>query len=177
MLSFSVIAAIDNKNGIGINNDIPWHLSEDLKHFKKVTSTTTSASTKNIVIMGRKTWDSLPEKYKPLPNRINFVLSRQKSLQLPAKTHLFSNLNEALEKYSDLKTKQQADQCFIIGGAQIYKTSIKHPSCNKLFITHIQHNFKCNCFFPEFTQDFKQTKKSKLFEEKDLKFYFSEYDK
>jgi len=73
---FSLVVAATQRGGIGLNNSIPWKLSTDMKFFKKVTSTTTDASKLNAVIMGRKTWDSIPQKFRPLPGRLNIVLTR-----------------------------------------------------------------------------------------------------
>ena len=81
-LPLHIIAAIDKNNGLGINNTIPWHLSADLKYFKKITTEVTAANKQNAVIMGRKTWDSIPDKYKPLPERLNIVLTRNQNIQL-----------------------------------------------------------------------------------------------
>ena len=76
-MNFNLIVATDLNGGIGKNNQIPWHYKEDMQYFKSVTTDTSSINKINAVIMGRNTWDSLPEKYKPLPNRINVILSRQ----------------------------------------------------------------------------------------------------
>ena len=87
MKKFEIIIALNEKNGIGLNNQIPWKCPEDLKFFKEMTNN-------NIVIMGRKTWESLPN--KPLKNRINIVLSRNKIENLPENTYHFDNLEKAL---------------------------------------------------------------------------------
>ena len=75
MKPFSIVVAIDSQHGIGKNNDLPWHLPADLKHFKFIT-TNSAVGKRNVVVMGRKTWDSIPEKFRPLPNRTNVVLSK-----------------------------------------------------------------------------------------------------
>lgn len=86
---FKIIVAFDSKRGIGLNNQIPWKLSDDLKHFKEITTKVPKDSYYkyiNMVVMGRKTWDSLPPQYKPLPNRLNVILSNNPNFKAETKT-------------------------------------------------------------------------------------------
>ena len=78
MKNFSIIVAIDDKNWIWKNNDLAWRISADLKNFKKITTNSENWK-KNAVVMWRKTWESIPEKFKPLPDRKNFILSSKKN--------------------------------------------------------------------------------------------------
>ena len=82
-IPFSLIVAMDSQNGIGKNGQLPWHLPADLKHFKEITCTVRDPKKQNVVLMGRKTWDSIPEKFRPLPGRINVVLTRHPDLKFP----------------------------------------------------------------------------------------------
>jgi dihydrofolate reductase len=131
----SAIVAVEQNQGIGFNGSMPWpHLKADMQWFKKIT-------TNNVVIMGSNTWKSL--NYKPLPNRINVVLSR---------THDYSGDNAADRTFSDPNnalTFCQADypdkEIFIIGGGKIYDFYL--PYIDKFYITEIQDNFECDTFF------------------------------
>jgi len=117
-MEIHLIWAQDSNGGIGKNGKLPWHISEDLKNFKKITNNST-------IIMGRKTWDSLP--LKPLPNRRNIVLSRTSQNQV-----------ETYNSYKDCMTKLKKDnvkKIFIIGGRSIYKLFFN--SANFLHITKI----------------------------------------
>lgn len=144
-MDFSIIAAMDQARGIGKNNDLPWHLSEDLKHFAKTT-------TGGTVIMGRRTWESIPDKYRPFKNRLNIVLSSQK-LDLPEGVLLANSLDQALELAQN--------QAFVIGGATLFKEAIQHSNCKKLILSHINHTFDCDAFFPEIPTQFQKQSESK----------------
>jgi dihydrofolate reductase/thymidylate synthase len=147
---FSLIAAVDNNYGISKDGKTPWKCLEDLKHFKKLTKG-------NIVIMCRETWESLPDKYKPLPDRINVVIS--KSLYLKGKDDLnidkkssphiifeTPNMCVAFFNEKDIKKKYQNIKKFIIGGASMYTMFLKHNLIYDLHITILEHNFKCTQF-------------------------------
>jgi len=129
--NISIIVAIGKNNEIGYKNDLLWRISDDLKRFKRFT-------TDNIVIMGRKTFESLPK--GALPNRINIVITRDKNLQY--KNCIMANSIEDAIAKSD-KTKE----LFIIGGEQIYKMAF--PFCNKLYLTKVDEEFTADVFFPE----------------------------
>jgi len=94
MKSFSIVVAVDSEFGIGKVGTLPWHLPADMKHFKTVT---THNASDNVVIMGRKTWDSIPEKFRPLSQRLNIVISRQEDLILPQGVLLAQCLEHALD--------------------------------------------------------------------------------
>lgn len=119
-MTISAIVATDVNGLIGKGNTLPWHLPSDLKYFKEVTSGKT-------VIMGRKTFESLG---RPLPNRKNVVISRTKIQDDRVQT--YSTLESALADNPD---------CFIIGGAQIYKYALEQDLIDELYVTIIEHDF------------------------------------
>ena len=136
MVSLNLIVAIDSKNGIGKDNDIPWYIPNDLKYFKKITTTTSSPDKKNVVIMGRKTWDSIPDKYKPLPNRYNFILTRNEELlsknttetETENTTEYHKSLSKAIKRAFLLKRDDNlVDKIFIIGGQTLYEKIMEIP--------------------------------------------------
>ena len=129
----SLIAAISENNCIGKDNALLWNIREDMKHFKDVTSG-------NIVLMGRNTWESIPEKFRPLPNRKNIVITRDMNYEVPEGVEIYSSIDEALEKYKN-------ENVFIIGGASIYKQTIE--IADQLFITEVHQVFEGDAFFPE----------------------------
>ena len=115
----SAIVAVDYNWGIGFNGDLLEHIPEDLKYFKQLT-------TGNTVIMGRKTWDSLPN--KPLPNRTNIVITNNTNMEGQAE---FMNLTDAMLYFIYNKN----DDIFIIGGGKIYEELL--PMCNRVYVTKI----------------------------------------
>lgn len=127
----SIIVAIANNMAIGNNNDLLCHLSDDLKHFKALTSG-------HPVIMGRKTFDSLPK--KPLPNRQNIVLTSDTAFGSPG-VDVVHSIDEALSLIS------ANNETFIMGGATIYRQFLPHV--DKLYITWIKKDFEADTFFPE----------------------------
>jgi len=129
----SLIAAISENNCIGKDNSLPWNIPEDMKHFKDIT-------TGHIVLMGRNTWESIPEKFRPLPNRKNIVITRDIKYMVPEGVEVYSSIDEALEKYKN-------ENVFIIGGASIYKQTI--DQADKLYITEVHQQVDGDAFFPE----------------------------
>ena len=128
----SIIVAVDQNNAIGLNNRLLCHLPNDLKNFKRITSGSP-------VIMGRRTYESLP--VKPLPNRHNIVISKSSIEPLPAGCTQVRSIEEACKLSCD------AVECFVIGGAQIYKLML--PLAHKLYITRIHHSFDADTWFPK----------------------------
>ncbi len=128
----SLIAGISQNNCIGHNGQLPWHIPEDLKHFREVTAGKT-------VLMGRKTWESLPEKFRPLPNRTNLIITRQTDYSVPAGVEIYTTIEEAVTKHPE--------EVIVIGGAEIYKQTI--DQADRLYITHINQTVTGDAFFPE----------------------------
>ncbi|MCF6365014.1 MAG: dihydrofolate reductase [Bacteroidales bacterium] len=161
-MTISIIAAIAENNVIGKDNDLIWHISEDLKRFKKLTSG-------HSIIMGRKTYESLP--FKPLPNRKNIVISSQKNLILEGAV-VVQSPEEAV------KICEGEKEVFICGGATIYNHFIN--IANKMYITKVHHKFDGDTFFPEYTENdwrIESQSKKKYDKKSDLYFSFIDYIK
>ena len=136
----ALIVAMDNERGIGKNNDLMWHLPADMKFFKETTSG-------HIVVTGRKNYDSIPERFRPLPNRENAVLTRNADYEAPGAL-VFSSLDDCLKHY-----KNETERIvFIIGGGQIYKEAMDSGVIDEMFITHVNHVYGAETFFPAFDE-------------------------
>ncbi|MFN6961104.1 MAG: dihydrofolate reductase [Rhodocyclaceae bacterium] len=127
-----IVAAVARNGVIGKNDTLPWHLPEDLKHFKALT-------TGHAVVMGRKTWESLPEKFRPLPQRQNFVVTRNPHYVAPGATVLHS-----LDEVRRIGAGDTA--LFVIGGAELYRQLL--PWADRLELTEIDAAFDGDAFFP-----------------------------
>jgi dihydrofolate reductase len=133
-----LIAAIGKNNELGKNNDLMWRLKSDMDFFKSTTSG-------HWVIMGRKSWESLPARFRPLPNRVNCVVTRNSDFQAEG-AHLFASLHAAIEKARE----KGAKKVFIIGGAQIYAECLKSNLIDEMYLTHVAGAFsEADVFFPE----------------------------
>ncbi len=130
--NLTIIGAAAENNAIGKNNKLIWHLSDDLKHFKNLTSG-------HHIIMGRKTFESFP---KPLPNRTHVVITNQKDYKVPDGVIVVNSLEDAIN------ASRSDQQPFIIGGGEIYKQSIN--LANRIELTRVHHTFNdADAFFPE----------------------------
>ena len=126
--------------------------------------------------MGRKTWDSLPPAYRPLKDRHNLVLSRQ-NLNLPTDVTLRQDFNTLMQDLPSLQKKHAIESTFIIGGEALYRLGIQHPSCQTLYLTHLQDTFDCDTFFPEIPDAFREANRSKNQTENSVSFWFSRWDR
>lgn len=149
------IVAVCPDLGIGNNGNLPWHpvrLANEFKHFRKMTSTPSETGRQNVVIMGRKTWFSIPEKNRPLNNRINIVLSRELKVP-PAGAHFLAPDFSSALRLVDSQLKEQADQVWVIGGSSLYKELMESRGTRRLFVTRILKQFECDTFLPEISPD------------------------
>lgn len=172
-MQFSIIAAIDAKRGLGKAGKLAWDLRADMQHFKAVTVAASGAK-QNAVIMGRTTWESLPERFRPLPQRLNVVLSRNQAMALPEGVLLANSLDEALQTLEH----KEVGEVFVIGGASVYAEAVKHPQCKTVYLTEIEHTYDCDTFFPELpTKEWQQVAKSEPAEEGGIHFRFVTYQR
>jgi dihydrofolate reductase len=134
-MKLSLIVAVSENQVIGKDNDLVWHLPADMKYFKEKT-------TGHCIITGRKNYESIPAKFRPLPNRTNIVITRQKDYQAPG-----AIITDSLEKAVALSQELEKEETFIIGGGEIFKQSIK--LVEKIYLTRVHAPFEGDVFFPE----------------------------
>lgn len=132
----SLIAALAENRVIGIDNQMPWHLPGDFRYFKATTLG-------KPIIMGRKTWDSLG---RPLPGRLNLVVSRQTGLTLEG-AEVFATLEEAIERADAWAREEGAEELMLIGGAQLYELGL--AQADRLYLTRVGLDPDGDAFFPE----------------------------
>lgn len=160
----NLIVNVDKNWAIGLGSKLLVRIPQDMKYFRSMT-------TGHVVVMGRKTLESFPES-KPLPNRVNIVLTRDQSYQAPGAlvVHSVEELKEELKKYS-------GEEIFVIGGGQIYREFL--PLCDKAYVTKVDRAFDADVYFPDLDQD-PQWKMTKVSEEQtyfDLEYVFAVYER
>ena len=159
----NIIVAASTNMVIGKDNDLPWHLPTDMKHFKDITKG-------HIVVMGRKCWESIPEKYRPLPNRENLVVTRNKDYKAEG-AEVHTDYTKLLESY-----KESDKELFVIGGADLYKEAFAYV--DKLFFTQIYSNVEGDTYLEGLdVKEWELTDSDKILEENGLKFRFEVYKK
>lgn len=131
-MSLALIAAVAQNNCIGAKNQLPWYIPEDLKHFKKITNG-------KAVLMGRNTWLSLPEKFRPLPNRKNIIVSKNMLEGLPPGAVCYTDLEAAVADHA-------SEDLFVIGGGMMYAQTIDRADV--LYITEVHRVVDGDIFFP-----------------------------
>ncbi|KAL0637125.1 hypothetical protein Q9L58_003948 [Maublancomyces gigas] len=142
-----IVAATTQTLGIGKSGALPWRLKKEMAYFARVTKriipTSEVSTTKNAVIMGRKTWESIPSRFRPLPERINVVVSRGEGTGVGA--IWAKSLDDALKA---LDKDAGVGKIFIIGGAQLYEAAMAHPRTRNILLTSVHKEFEVDTFFP-----------------------------
>jgi dihydrofolate reductase/thymidylate synthase len=154
--AFSLVVAATRGRGIGRDGAVPWRLPEDLKFFRRVTSAHDEPPHKrNAVIMGRKTWDSIPERFRPLAERLNVVITSRKAelaaaLAPLSDVRVVGSLPEALQLVSPGGAEaERVARVLVIGGGQVYRDALALPQCESIYYTLVDADVPCDTFFPE----------------------------
>lgn len=191
----SLILAHDTKFGIGKSNSLPWKLKKEIRYFKSITTKNhncypVNESYLNAVIMGRKTWESIPLKFRPLTDRLNIILSRNKNYNLQQNDKLIpftffaDSLDEGIEfakNYIPNILMQKLGHIFIIGGASLYREAFTRTELQNIYITQIYHDFQADTFlttkeeFPKLIEKFNISTVSSFKEEDGIYFRYFKY--
>ncbi|PCH92147.1 MAG: diacylglycerol kinase [Bacteroidetes bacterium] len=167
-MNTSIIAAVTENNVIGKNNDLPWSLPKDMKFFKEITLD-------HHVIMGRKNYLSIPDKYRPLPNRTNVIITRQEGF-VAEDCIVAHSIVEAIAAAKERGEKE----AFIIGGGEIFKQALTSNLVDRMYITRIHAEIDGDVFFPEIDSGvWKEVKREdcKADEKNEYDFSFLVYEK
>ena len=158
-MRINLILARASNGVIGLNNQLPWHLPEDLAHFKRLTGTSP-------VVMGRKTWESLPARFRPLPGRLNIVVTRQADWQ--------GEGAQRADSIQDALRLCPADgDIWVIGGAEVYAQTL--PLARTAVVTDIEASFEGDAYAPQFGPDWVETRRERHTSATGLAFSFVTY--
>ena len=183
-----IVALCKSNNGIGYKNTIPWNIKEDLVHFQQITccNQTQNVKSKNVVVMGRKTWESIPERNKPLKNRINIILTRNSNAEFISSINKYNDKNgdnviikdnfDDIIELNRLNNEHNTGNIFIIGGSEIYRQALDSGCVEDIIVTEIYNKYICDRYFPKIQDNFKITRISKFYKSKDNYYRFVTYN-
>jgi dihydrofolate reductase/thymidylate synthase len=174
MAATVIVAASATTRGIGWKGDLPWRLSGDLQHFARITKDTLGQPDKvNAVIMGRKTWESIPDKFRPLPGRTNVVVTSNPHLSVPPEVVTATSLEDAWDQLSGF---ENLGRIFVIGGAQLYHEALTKNYVHKIILTEVLDTppeMEFDTFFPILDEStWKSVETSERMEENGLTYQF-----
>lgn len=184
MKRLDLVVAVSPNFGIGKNGTIPWRIKTDMDYFKLITTSTDGKGKMNACIMGKNTYLSIPEKFRPLPNRINFVLSRstefKEKMEVEAPgVYVMSDFEKVVELINnDPYLKGYVDTIFAIGGTEVYRKAMEF-GCDKMYITEIlSPKIECDTFLPAIDENrYRESSRGPKQKEKDYEFQFVEWIK
>jgi len=177
----NLVVAVDLKMGIGKENKLPWRLKSELAYFARLTKTTQNFSKTNLVLMGRKTWESIPSRIRPLKSRLNMVLSSRDPASVTDNdsVEVVDSFPAAMERVEALK--DDVETCWVIGGSSVYQAALESGRLDKVFMTRINKEFDCDTQFPEFGQDWVEVEDKRVpqeeQEEDGVTFHYKVYSK
>lgn len=166
-----IIVAVDEKGGIGKGGTLPWRFKKEFAYFRETTTKTTDNAKQNMLIMGRKTWESIPENFRPLAGRKNVVLTSANDYKADGAT-VVSSFDEAL-KLAD----EKIEKIFILGGGQVFNDTISRPDLTGIYLTKIHANYDCDTYFPKISEEYINVEKLREDEEEGIKFEYFLYTK
>ncbi|MGC3820364.1 dihydrofolate reductase [Acinetobacter sp. G11] len=160
------VVAMDQQRCIGKNNDLPWHISADLKHFKEITQG-------GVVVMGRKTLESMG---RTLPKRVNWVITRDKDWSFDGTKVAYSIEDALAQAIADVKASEKPEAIFVIGGGEIFKQTMN--IADRLELTHVELDVQGDAYYPEIPAEFKKVASEQHIDDKTgIAFEFATYRK
>ncbi|KAL3271372.1 hypothetical protein HHI36_021856 [Cryptolaemus montrouzieri] len=158
VIQYNLIGVVSENMGIAKDGELPFNLPKEYEFYMRITKETKDKTRKNIVIMGRKSWDCLSDNDRPMPGRINFVLTSKKDLDLSANpdTYVFNTWEQIEAKLEDPEFKKTYEEVWVVGGNKIYDESQKSKHFYRTYISRVRKFFECDTFFPEMVKNVKR---------------------
>ncbi|ARA72137.1 Dihydrofolate reductase [Kaumoebavirus] len=179
---FSIVVAVDRNNGIGIGGNLPWPMiKEDMSFFRTLTTVAKTPGKYNAVIMGSKTYLSIPKKFRPLKSRLNVILTRQdvvtfrKANEIPDDVVVANTFDDAL-RYIELNG--DVENVFVAGGSEVYAEAMRRPQCRTLYVTHIlEPEYMCDTHLTPIPSCYREVARSEVKKEGDISYQFVSYER
>jgi len=165
-MKLELVVAADADRGIGNGGDLPWKLPGDMAFFRRLTK---GDGGDNAVLMGRKTWDSIPLRFRPLKKRRNIVLTRDATRGFGDGVVTATTLDEAIA------ASVGCARCFVIGGAEIYRLALGNPRCTTVHLTEVEGTFDCDTFLPDLPEGFSCVERGARQEDGGIGYRFSRW--
>jgi dihydrofolate reductase/thymidylate synthase len=176
--AFQIVVAATETGGIGRGGALPWRLPGDMKNFRELTSHTVDPGKRNAVIMGRKTWESIPPKFRPLQGRVNVVLSRDPGYSPGGGAYASPGLDEALEFLAGGGLVSHVENVFVIGGARVYALALVSAHLTTVHLTKIEGDLECDTRMPPIDETvFRPRETSPPVVENGLRYSFVRYER
>ncbi|MDB4976480.1 MAG: hypothetical protein JWN48_4821 [Myxococcaceae bacterium] len=169
---FALVVAADQANGIGKDGKLPWRLPSEMAFFKRLTSAA-PVGRRNAVVMGRKTYESIAPRFRPLTERFNMVLSRDPSYR-PQGAFVAQSFDQALSALGQLETLAQI---FCIGGGEIYRIALLHPCCRRVHLTRVHQAFECDTRLADLSVHFALATADGPHQDNGLSYTFETYER
>lgn len=148
MRAFDIISAADRELGIGKDGDLPWSLPGEMAHFTRTTRCTEDPDKRNAIFMGRVNWEATPEAYRPMPGRLNAVITRRADYPVPDGVLRASSIEDCLRQLAAPPYDRTIERVYCIGGGNIYAQAVAMAECQRLILTRIDATYGCDTFFP-----------------------------
>jgi dihydrofolate reductase len=172
-VKFEIVVAADEARGIGRQGGLPWKLPGDMALFKRLTSEAPEGQV-NAVVMGRKTYESIPPRFRPLRGRLNVVLSRQPDFASDGGVLVHRSLDAAL---SALAERAELAKTFVIGGGELYVQALAHPACARVHLTRVHATFACDTFLSPFEDRFRLVTRDGPHRDDSVTYTFETYER
>jgi dihydrofolate reductase/thymidylate synthase len=175
MRDFEIVVAADELGGIGNQGEIPWRLPGDVAFHNRNTSETISPHRRNAVVMGRKTWETIPVRFRPLKRRLNAVITRQRGYSVPGGVICATSLERAIEEVA--AHGDAIERIFVLGGGEIYRLAAASPACRTVHLTRVEGHFHCDAHFPALGDDYQLVDQSERHEEGGVGYVFQRWQR
>jgi dihydrofolate reductase len=167
-----IVVAADEGGGIGKEGRLSWKLPGDTAFLKRITSETKDPAKRNAVVMGRKTWETIPPRWRPLPGRLNIVVSRRVDYDVPQAV-----LVGALQAAVAAADRPDIERIFVLGGGEIYRAALAMPECRRVYLTRVEGRRDADAFFPALDASWRLVQESQRQEENGVGYIFQTWER